>query len=207
MLGPSGSGKTTLLRIIAGFERPDSGTVELGGTDVTRQPPYAREREHGLPGLRAVPAHDASIENVEYGLKIRKVPEPERRRRAEAMLDLVRLSRARRPQASPAVRRAAPACGAGPGDRQRAGGAPARRAARGARPEAAPGDADRAEADPARGRDHLYLCDPRPGGGAHDERPAGRPERAAGSSRSARRSRCTSSPRPSSWPVSSAFPT
>ncbi|HCU93765.1 MAG TPA: spermidine/putrescine ABC transporter ATP-binding protein, partial [Actinobacteria bacterium] len=42
MLGPSGSGKTTLLRLIAGFERPDAGTVELGGADVTREPPYAR---------------------------------------------------------------------------------------------------------------------------------------------------------------------
>ncbi|HEX9353368.1 MAG TPA: ATP-binding cassette domain-containing protein, partial [Streptosporangiaceae bacterium] len=43
MLGPSGSGKTTLLRLIAGFERPDAGVVELGGTDVTRQPPYTRD--------------------------------------------------------------------------------------------------------------------------------------------------------------------
>ena len=42
MLGPSGSGKTTLLQVIAGFERPDAGTVELGGGDVTRQPPYGR---------------------------------------------------------------------------------------------------------------------------------------------------------------------
>lgn len=57
MLGPSGSGKTTLLRIIAGFERPDSGTVELGGIDVTRQPPYPPRREHRLPRLCAVPPH------------------------------------------------------------------------------------------------------------------------------------------------------
>jgi putative spermidine/putrescine transport system ATP-binding protein len=42
MLGPSGSGKTTLLRLIAGFERPDAGSVELAGRDVTRVPPYAR---------------------------------------------------------------------------------------------------------------------------------------------------------------------
>src|SRR5256886_14065380 len=41
-LGPSGSGKTTLLRLIAGFERPDAGSVELAGVDVTREPPYAR---------------------------------------------------------------------------------------------------------------------------------------------------------------------
>ena len=42
MLGPSGSGKTTTLRMIAGFERPDEGTIELGGMDVSRLPPYDR---------------------------------------------------------------------------------------------------------------------------------------------------------------------
>jgi putative spermidine/putrescine transport system ATP-binding protein len=42
LLGPSGSGKTTLLRMIAGFERPDAGLIELEGRDVTRDPPYAR---------------------------------------------------------------------------------------------------------------------------------------------------------------------
>ena len=43
LLGPSGSGKTTLLRLIAGFERPDAGRIELGGRDVTQVPPYARD--------------------------------------------------------------------------------------------------------------------------------------------------------------------
>src|SRR5262249_10330323 len=42
LLGPSGSGKTTLLRLIAGFERPDAGRIDLGGSDVTGVPPYAR---------------------------------------------------------------------------------------------------------------------------------------------------------------------
>jgi putative spermidine/putrescine transport system ATP-binding protein len=42
MLGPSGSGKTTTLRLIAGFERPDSGAIELDGQDVTIRPPYQR---------------------------------------------------------------------------------------------------------------------------------------------------------------------
>jgi putative spermidine/putrescine transport system ATP-binding protein len=91
MLGPSGSGKTTLLRIIAGFERPDSGTVELGGVDVTRQPPYARDVNTVFQDYALFP-HMTVIENVEYGLKIRKVPKPERRARAERMLDMVRLS-------------------------------------------------------------------------------------------------------------------
>ncbi len=43
MLGPSGSGKTTTLRMIAGFERPDAGTIELGGEDVTALPPFERD--------------------------------------------------------------------------------------------------------------------------------------------------------------------
>jgi putative spermidine/putrescine transport system ATP-binding protein len=91
MLGPSGSGKTTLLRVIAGFERPDSGTVELGGTDVTRQPPYMRDVNTVFQDYALFP-HMTVIENVEYGLKIRKVARAERRRRAEEMLDMVRLS-------------------------------------------------------------------------------------------------------------------
>jgi putative spermidine/putrescine transport system ATP-binding protein len=91
MLGPSGSGKTTLLRVIAGFERPDSGTIELAGTDVTRQPPYARNVNTVFQDYALFP-HMTVIENVEYGLKIQKVPRAERRRKAEQMLDLVRLS-------------------------------------------------------------------------------------------------------------------
>ena len=58
LLGPSGSGKTTLLRLIAGFERPDSGTIELGGENVTRQPPYAAGRQHRFSGLCALPPSD-----------------------------------------------------------------------------------------------------------------------------------------------------
>jgi putative spermidine/putrescine transport system ATP-binding protein len=91
MLGPSGSGKTTLLRIIAGFERPDSGTVELRGTDVTRQPPYMRDVNTVFQDYALFP-HMTVVENVEYGLKIRKVAKAERRRRANQMLDMVRLS-------------------------------------------------------------------------------------------------------------------
>jgi putative spermidine/putrescine transport system ATP-binding protein len=91
MLGPSGSGKTTLLRLIAGFERPDSGTVELGGADVTRQPPYARNVNTVFQDYALFP-HMSVLQNVEYGLRVRRVARSERRRRAEAALDMVRLS-------------------------------------------------------------------------------------------------------------------
>ena len=91
MLGPSGSGKTTLLRLIAGFERPDAGTVELAGVDVTREPPYARNVNTVFQDYALFP-HMNVLENVEYGLRVAQVPKAERRRRAEAALDMVRLA-------------------------------------------------------------------------------------------------------------------
>jgi putative spermidine/putrescine transport system ATP-binding protein len=90
MLGPSGSGKTTLLRLIAGFERPDTGSVQLAGRDVTRQPPYLRDVNTVFQDYALFP-HMTVAENVAYGLRVRRVPGPERRRRAEAALEMVRL--------------------------------------------------------------------------------------------------------------------
>ncbi len=90
MLGPSGSGKTTLLRLIAGFERPDAGSVELAGRDVTRQPPYARDVNTVFQDYALFP-HMTVLDNVAYGLRVRRVPRPEQRRRAEAALEMVRL--------------------------------------------------------------------------------------------------------------------
>ena len=62
MLGPSGSGKTTTLRLIAGFEPPDEGRILLDGADVTAAAALRARREHRLPGLRALPAHDGRRE-------------------------------------------------------------------------------------------------------------------------------------------------
>jgi putative spermidine/putrescine transport system ATP-binding protein len=91
MLGPSGSGKTTLLRIIAGFERPDDGTVELAGVNVTANPPNRRNVNTVFQDYALFP-HMSVMENVEYGLRIRKVAKGERRRRAQDVLDMVRLT-------------------------------------------------------------------------------------------------------------------
>ena len=90
MLGPSGSGKTTTLRVIAGFEQPDEGTVELRGRDVSRLPPYARDVNTVFQDYALFP-HMTVQENVEYGLRVKKVPREERRRRAAEALELVRL--------------------------------------------------------------------------------------------------------------------
>ncbi len=90
MLGPSGSGKTTTLRLIAGFERPDSGSVLLRGEDVTSRPPYARDVNTVFQDYALFP-HMTVLQNVEYGLKVKGVRRQERRRRAEEALVLVQL--------------------------------------------------------------------------------------------------------------------
>src|SRR3954453_144706 len=90
MLGPSGSGKTTTLRLIAGFELPDEGTVELGGREVSRVPPYARDVNTVFQDYALFP-HMSVLDNVGYGLRIRKVEKAERVRRAEEALEMVRL--------------------------------------------------------------------------------------------------------------------
>ncbi|MCW2991534.1 MAG: spermidine/putrescine transporter ATP-binding protein [Solirubrobacterales bacterium] len=91
MLGPSGSGKTTTLRLIAGFELPDSGTVRLGGEDVTRRAPNARDVNTVFQDYALFP-HMTVLDNVAYGLRVRKVGRDERRRRAEEALEMVRLA-------------------------------------------------------------------------------------------------------------------
>jgi len=90
LLGPSGSGKTTTLRLIAGFERPDTGIVELDGVDVTRRPPYERDVNTVFQDYALFP-HMTVAENVAYGLKVRKVGREERRRRVQEALAMVRL--------------------------------------------------------------------------------------------------------------------
>jgi putative spermidine/putrescine transport system ATP-binding protein len=90
LLGPSGSGKTTVLRMIAGFEQPTAGTIELGGVDVTRTPPYARDVNTVFQDYALFPHMDV-LANVEYGLMVKKVPKAERRQRAEEALASVRL--------------------------------------------------------------------------------------------------------------------
>jgi putative spermidine/putrescine transport system ATP-binding protein len=90
MLGPSGSGKTTTLRVIAGFERPDAGRVELQGVDVTRVAPSQRAVNTVFQDYALFP-HMTVVENVEYGLRVRGVSRRDRRARAEAVLEKVRL--------------------------------------------------------------------------------------------------------------------
>jgi putative spermidine/putrescine transport system ATP-binding protein len=90
LLGPSGSGKTTTLRLIAGFERPDRGRIELGGVDVTKRAPYDRDVNTVFQDYALFP-HMTVAENVAYGLRVKGVSKAERRRRVEEILRVVRL--------------------------------------------------------------------------------------------------------------------
>ena len=90
LLGPSGSGKTTCLRMIAGFERPTSGRILLDGSDVTARAPYERDVNTVFQDYALFP-HMTVQENVEYGLRVKRVAKGERRERASDALALVRL--------------------------------------------------------------------------------------------------------------------
>jgi len=90
LLGPSGSGKTTCLRLIAGFDVPTSGEIELHGTPANRLPPFERDVNTVFQDYALFP-HMTVGENIAYGPSIRRVPRDERERRVAEMLDLVRL--------------------------------------------------------------------------------------------------------------------
>ncbi|TDD34043.1 sulfate ABC transporter ATP-binding protein [Actinomadura sp. KC06] len=90
LLGPSGGGKSTLLRVIAGLERPDSGRVLISGRDATRLPPQRRGVGFVFQHYAAF-KHLTVFENVAFGLKIRKRPKEEIRKRVGELLELVHL--------------------------------------------------------------------------------------------------------------------
>jgi len=91
LLGPSGSGKTTCLRLIAGFDQPTAGTIELHGQDVSGLPPYERDVNTVFQDYALFP-HMTVGANIAYGPMIKKVPRAERETRVAEMLELVRLT-------------------------------------------------------------------------------------------------------------------
>ncbi|MFG3290880.1 ABC transporter ATP-binding protein [Streptomyces sp. NPDC048179] len=90
LLGPSGCGKTTALRMLAGFEHPDSGAVLVDGEDVTRVPAHRRDAGMVFQSYSLFP-HLNAVDNVAFGLRMRKVGAAERRSRAAELLELVGL--------------------------------------------------------------------------------------------------------------------
>ncbi|MDH6695970.1 ABC transporter ATP-binding protein [Streptomyces griseoviridis] len=91
LLGPSGCGKTTALRMLAGFEHPDAGEVLVDGADVTRVPAHRRDAGMVFQSYSLFP-HLSAVDNVAFGLRMRKVGAAERRRRAAELLELVGLA-------------------------------------------------------------------------------------------------------------------
>jgi putative spermidine/putrescine transport system ATP-binding protein len=90
MLGPSGSGKTTCLRLIAGFEQPTAGSIQLHGVEAAGLPPFERDVNTVFQDYALFP-HMNVADNIGYGLMLKKVPKRERQRRVDEMLELVRL--------------------------------------------------------------------------------------------------------------------
>ena len=178
LLGPSGGGKSTLLRIIGGLEEPDSGTVDDRRRRRHRGAGPAPQRRLRLPALRRVQAP--------VGVPQRRLragdPQAQQGRDPQAGRRAARPGApepVRRPAALAAVRRAAPADGAGPGAGGRAEGAAAGRAVRRAGRQGAQGAARLAAPAARRGaRDHA-VRHPRPGGGARGLRRAGGHQRRA----------------------------
>ena len=91
LLGPSGSGKSTLLRLIAGFNQQQSGTLHIGGRDVTGMPPWKRNVGMVFQNYALWP-HMTVAQNVAFGLEERRLARDEVRRRSEAALELVGLT-------------------------------------------------------------------------------------------------------------------
>jgi putative spermidine/putrescine transport system ATP-binding protein len=90
MLGPSGSGKTTCLRLIAGFEQPTGGHIEIFGETAEGIPPYRRNVNTVFQDDALFP-HLNILDNVAYGLMVKGVGKPERTKAAEQALELVKL--------------------------------------------------------------------------------------------------------------------
>jgi len=92
LLGPTGAGKTTTLRLIAGLERPDAGSVFIGGRDVTRAEPAARDVTFVFQQYSLYP-HLSVFENLAFPLRspVRRVPEAEIRRRVREVAELLRI--------------------------------------------------------------------------------------------------------------------
>jgi len=90
-LGGSGCGKTTTLRMVAGFETPDSGSILLGGEDITRKSPSRRNIGMVFQNYALFPNLTVA-QNVAFGLKVRRLPRPEVTRRVDELLGLVHLA-------------------------------------------------------------------------------------------------------------------
>ena len=167
LLGPSGCGKTTTLRMVAGLETPTSGTIHLGDTEITYEKPYKRPVNTVFQNYALFPHLDIS-KNVAFGLSA--AASRMSSKQVADMLELVELYVAGAQEAGPDVGR--PAAAGRPGSRadQPARGAPARRAAGRARPQAAASMQLELKRIQTEVGTDVRARDARPGGGHDDGR-------------------------------------
>jgi putative spermidine/putrescine transport system ATP-binding protein len=169
MLGPSGSGKTTCLRLIAGFEQPTSGHIEIFGETAEGVPPYRRNVNTVFQDYALFPHLDVISKR-----RLRADGEGRRQGRAPWRRPTRRSSSSSSPATARAARPSSPAASGSawrsPARSSTGRGAPARRAARRARPQAPRADAGGTEGAAEGARHHLRLRHPRPGRGAVDGR-------------------------------------
>ena len=134
LLGPSGCGKTTVLRMVAGFETPTSGSIQVEGKEITGLRPNQRKVGMVFQAYALFPNMPVR-ENVAFGLRVGGKSPTEIAQRVDEMLKMIKPPHRRRPLSLSALRRAAAARGAGPRDRGEAAASAAGRAAVGARRE------------------------------------------------------------------------
>ena len=172
LVGPSGCGKSTLLRALAGLEDVTDGSISIGGRDVTDLAPRHRDVAMVFQSYALYP-HMSVRQNLGYGLKVRRTPKAEIRRRVDEVAGDARPRRAARASPRAALRRSAAASRDGPRDRAPAEGIPHGRAALEPRREAPRRHARLARAAPSAARDDDRLRHARPGRG-DDARTASR---------------------------------
>ena len=182
LVGPSGCGKSTLLRMIAGLEQISGGEIRIGEQACQRRAAEGARHRHGVPELRAVPAHDGAPRTWRSALELAKQDKATVDSKVAPRRRDPGAGRAARPLSAPAVGRPAPARRHGPRHRARPAGLPVRRAAVQPRCQAARGDARRDQGTAPAPEDHLDLRHARPDRGhdhgRQDRRHARRPHRA-----------------------------
>ena len=136
LVGPSGCGKSTLLRMIVGLEDITSGDMLIGGKRVNEKAPRDRNLAMVFQNYALYP-HLTVFENIAFPLRLKKCPRTQVQTQVHEAADLLELTEHLRPQAGEPLRRAAPACRDGPGDRAQGRRVPVRRAAVEPRREAA----------------------------------------------------------------------